>query len=71
MVTLNIDKLPAEVKRKNDYEIKQVFVKFKEVRKVNLDSNFEFVDTDLRNNSFPKVDTPSEINRFKNKQNGN
>ena len=63
-----IDTLPAEVWRGNEYEIKRTFVKEKEVSKVNLDPNFEFADTDMRNNSFPKAEAPSEFDAFKSKQ---
>ena len=62
--TSEIDKLPAQVWRRNEYEIKQVFVKEKEVRTVNLDPNFEFADTDTKNNSFPKEETPSEFDEL-------
>ena len=66
-----IDKLPAEVWRRNEYEIKKTFIKEKEVSKVNLDPNFEFADTDMKNNSFPKADTPSEFDEFKAKKTNN
>ena len=65
-----IDKLPAEVWRLNEYEITKTFIKDKEVKEVNLDPNFEFADTDTKNNSFPKVETASEFDKFKeNKKN--
>ena len=63
-----IDKLPAEVWRINEYEIKKTFVKTKEASKVNLDPNFEFADVNMQNNSFPKTETPSEFDAFKNKK---
>ncbi|GAA3585041.1 M1 family metallopeptidase [Snuella lapsa] len=63
-----IDKLPAEVWRRNEYEIKKTFVKEKEVSKVSLDPNFEFADTDTTNNTFPKTESVSEFDTFKNKQ---
>ncbi|MGB5461648.1 MAG: M1 family metallopeptidase, partial [Eudoraea sp.] len=66
-----IDTLPAEVWRSNEYEIKKTFIKEKEVSKVNLDPNFEFADTDMKNNSFPKADTPSEFDEFKAKKTTN
>jgi hypothetical protein len=65
--SIEIDRLPAEVWRSNEYEIKKTFIKTKEVSKVNLDPNFEFADTDTENNSFPKVETPSDFDSFKNK----
>ncbi|WP_297693994.1 M1 family metallopeptidase [uncultured Eudoraea sp.] len=63
-----IETLPAQVWRGNEYEIKRTFIKEKEVSQVNLDPNFEFADTDMRNNSFPKVEVPSEFDAFKSKQ---
>ena len=66
-----IDTLPAEVWRRNEYEIKKTFIKEKEVSKVNLDPNFEFADTDMTNNTFPKIETPSEFDEFKAKKTTN
>ncbi|WP_338356254.1 M1 family metallopeptidase [Yeosuana marina] len=65
--TTEIDKLPAQVWRLNESEIKRTFVKDKEVVKVNLDPNFEFADTDMTNNSFPKVEEKSDFDKFKEK----
>jgi hypothetical protein len=69
--TTEIDRLPAEIWRSNEYEIKKTFIKAKEVSKVNLDPNFEFADTDTTNNSFPRVETQSEFDAFKDKKSGN
>ncbi|WP_282124068.1 M1 family metallopeptidase [Algibacter mikhailovii] len=60
-----IDILPAEIWRKNEYEIQKTFIKEKEVNKVNLDPNFEFPDTDVSNNSFPKTGQDSDFDTFK------
>ncbi|GGK16858.1 aminopeptidase [Yeosuana aromativorans] len=65
--TTEIDKLPAQVWRLNESEVKRTFVKDKEVVKVNLDPNFEFADTERNNNSFPKVDEKSDFDKFKEK----
>jgi hypothetical protein len=69
--TIEIDRLPAEVWRRNEYEIIKTFIKEKEVVEVNLDPNFEFADTDTNNNSFPKVETSSEFDTFKEKSKTN
>ncbi|TBN02358.1 M1 family peptidase [Hyunsoonleella flava] len=61
------DTLPAQIWRRNEYEVKEVFIKEKEVKTVNLDPNFEFADTDMSNNIFPKSETVSEFDSFKNK----
>ena len=57
--------LPADIWRGNEYEVTKTFVKEKQVDKVNLDPNFEFADTDMKNNSFPKVEEPSQFDAFK------
>jgi len=62
-----IDKLPAEIWRLNEYEIQKTFVKDKEVTQVNLDPNFEFSDTDMNNNIFPKKEEQSDFEKFKSK----
>ena len=65
--TREIDNLPAEIWRHNEYETTETFIKEKQVVKVVLDPNFEFADTDTANNSFPKVEEASEFDQFKNK----
>ncbi|MCR8668808.1 M1 family metallopeptidase [Aestuariibaculum sp. M13] len=62
------DKLPADIWRLNEYEVTKTFLKDKEVSTVNLDPNFEFADTDMSNNSFPKTETPSDFDSFKEKK---
>ncbi|NCO63615.1 MAG: M1 family metallopeptidase [Flavobacteriales bacterium] len=62
-----IDILPAEIWRLNEYEIKRTFVKDKEVSQVNLDPNFEFADVDMNNNNFPKKEEATDFEKFKNK----
>lgn len=63
-----IDSLPADIWRRNEYEIQETFIKDKEVSSVNLDPNFEFADTNTENNSFPKKDSKSEFENFKSKK---
>ncbi len=63
--TKETDMLPADIWRRNEYEITKTFLKDKEVEKVNLDPNFEFADTDMANNSFPKVEESSQFDEFK------
>jgi len=62
-----IDTLPAEIWRRNEYEVKRTFVKSKEVSQVNLDPNFEFADTNMNNNTFPKKEEVSDFEKFKEK----
>ncbi len=65
--TKEIDKLPETIWRHNEYETQKTFIKTKQVVKVNLDPNFEFADTDMKNNSFPKVEEASDFDKFKEK----
>ena len=60
-----IDRIPAQIWRRNEYEIKKTFIKSKEVVKVNLDPNFEIPDTEINNNTFPKIDSKSDFDKFK------
>lgn len=66
--TKETDMLPADIWRRNEYQITKTFIKSKEVKKVNLDPNFEFADTDMQNNSFPKVEESSQFDEFKKKK---
>ncbi|MBD0832966.1 M1 family metallopeptidase [Aestuariibaculum sediminum] len=63
--TSEIEKLPADIWRLNEYEVTKTFVKEKEVKSLNLDPNFEFADTDMTNNSFPKTENKSDFDSFK------
>jgi len=65
--TKEIDVLSAEIWRLNEYQITKTFIKSKQVEKVILDPNFEYADTDMKNNSFPKVEATSDFDNFKNK----
>ena len=60
-----IDRIPAQIWRRNEYEIKKTFIKAKTVVKINLDPNLELADTDMNNNTFPKADSTSDFDRFK------
>ncbi len=66
--TSEIDTLPADIWRRNEYEIQETFIKIKEVSQVKLDPNFEFADTNINNNIFPKTEEISEFDEFKNKK---
>ena len=66
--TTEIQRLPAEIWRLNEREVTKTFVKDKEAVQINLDPNFEYADTNMTNNSFPKTgDEPSEFDKFKKK----
>lgn len=64
-----IDRLPAEVWRVNEYEISETFVKSKEAVNITLDPNLEFADVDTSNDSFPKKEQKSDFEKFKESQN--
>ena len=66
--TKEVDRLPADIWRRNEYEVQKTFVKTKQVESINLDPNFEFADVDMQNNSFPKTESVSQFDTFKNKQ---
>lgn len=66
--TKEIETLPADIWRLNEYEVTQTFLKTKEVNKITLDPNFELADTDTTNNSFPKTDSKSKFEEFKDKK---
>jgi len=63
--TSEIERLPAEIWNLNEYQVEKTFVKDKEVSQINLDPNLEYADTDMTNNSFPKVDEVSEFDKMK------
>ena len=62
-----IEKIPAEIWRKNENEVKKVFSKSGEVTNIVLDPNLETADTNIENNIFPKVEKPSKFEEFKKK----
>jgi len=68
--TKEIERIPAQIWRKNEVKITKVFIKDKQVVKVQLDPLKETADINTSNNSWPKVaDEPSKFQAFKMKQN--
>ena len=65
--TSSIERIPAEIWKKNNYTIKKVFGFEKEVESFTLDPYLETADTDLNNNSWPMVYHPSTFELFKEK----
>lgn len=63
--TQDIDRLDAQVWRKNENKFTRVFVKSKEVAKVRIDPFRETPDINESNNSWPSFDTPSKFQLFK------
>ena len=62
-----METLPAEVWRLNEYEVKKAFLKDKEVVNVAIDPNLELADVDMSNNDFPKEADASRVDKFKGK----
>ena len=63
--TKEIEKLPAEIWRKNEMQITKVFAKDKEVVNITIDPNLETADVKTNNNYFPKRDVQSKFEKFK------
>lgn len=61
-------RIPAEVWRKNESEINKIFVFEKEVESVVFDPEKELADVDKENNTFPRADTKSKVDAFKEKK---
>jgi hypothetical protein len=66
--TKEIERIPAQVWRKNEGHLTKIFVKDKEVQSIKLDPNRETADIDETNNGWPVVQTESRFETFKAKQ---
>ncbi|MBU2915424.1 MULTISPECIES: M1 family metallopeptidase [Reichenbachiella] len=60
-----IDRLPAEVWRLNEVQIKKTFLKEKEVASITIDPRQELPDVNMENNTFPRIEVKSEFDAFK------
>ncbi|MFT7033547.1 MAG: hypothetical protein ACJA2S_002055 [Cyclobacteriaceae bacterium] len=60
-----IEKLPAEIWRKNESEVTKVFVKDKEVTIITIDPNEETADINTADNVFPREEKLSKFDRYK------
>ncbi len=65
--TKEVEKIPAEIWRKNENQVRKVFVKGKEVTNIALDPGLETADTAVDNGVFPKVDKQTKFDQFKEK----
>ena len=65
-----VEKIPAEIWRKNEQQVNHIFAKDKEVASMRFDPFNELSDTDTKNNSFPNTNTGSRFDQFK-KKDGN
>lgn len=62
-----IERIPAEIWRKNEYEVTKVFAMDKEVTNIVVDPNLETADTNTEDNVFPKIEKASKFDEFKGK----
>ena len=60
-----IEKIPAEIWRVNENEVKKVFMKEKEVTNVVIDPDNDTADTNFADNSFPKKPTENKFDQLK------
>lgn len=66
-----VDRVPANIWRLNEYKVTKVFVKEKEVAAVRLDPMRETADIDESNNMWPVKEMPSRFTLFQQGQGGN
>jgi hypothetical protein len=63
--TEEIQRIPAEIWKKNNEEVSKVFVFEKEVKQITLDPLYETADTDYNNNYWPEKQVPSRFQVYK------
>ncbi|MEZ4938622.1 MAG: M1 family metallopeptidase [Crocinitomicaceae bacterium] len=62
--TEEVERIPAEIWRQNNYEVSKVFIFKKELANIELDPYLETADTELNNNNWPKKVVPSRYKLF-------
>jgi len=67
--TKEIERIPAQVWRKNETKVIKTFMKDKEVASVKLDPYNETADINTANNTYGDIKEPSKFKVFKQKQN--
>ena len=60
-----IERIPAEVWRTNEVEVKKIFVKEKEVANIVIDPNLETADINVNDNVFPKKVPENKFDQIK------
>lgn len=60
-----IERIPAEIWRNNESEVKKVFVKDKEVTGMVVDPNLETADVNVNDNVFPKKPAENKFDQIK------
>lgn len=66
--TKEVDRIPAQIWRKDEAHVTKVFMKNKEVASIKLDPMRETADINETNNNWPKIDVVSKFQLFKLKQ---
>jgi hypothetical protein len=64
-----INRIPAQIWRKNENQVTKVFIKDKEVTSIRLDPMRETADIDENNNVWPAIDLPNKFQLYKSRQN--
>ncbi|WP_152001455.1 MULTISPECIES: M1 family metallopeptidase [unclassified Imperialibacter] len=63
--TKEVEKIPAEIWRLNEQQVTKVFAKDKQVVGIKLDPKNEIPDIQQSNNVYPRVDSKSRFDKFK------
>ena len=63
-----VDKIPAEIWRRNENEVKKVFASEKEVVNIRLDPYQETADVNKQDNFFPRKETGTRFEQFRQKR---
>lgn len=63
--TTELIRIPAEIWRKDNFNVSKVFFFEKEVTAIELDPNLETADTDISNNAWPRKVIPTRFELYK------
>ncbi len=63
--TNEVKRIPAEIWRRDNYNVSKVFMFDKKVSKITLDPFYETADTDMNNNYWPPKTQPSRFKLYK------
>ena len=63
--TKETQRIPAEIWKKDNYNISKVFVSEKKITSIQLDPNLETADTDVNNNAWPRKMEPTRFELYR------
>ena len=66
--TTEVDRIPAQIWRKNENKVVRTFVKRKAVKSIRLDPMRETADINEKNNTWPTLEQPSKFQLFKSRE---